>query len=58
MKVKDWPPTDDFGREMPRHYMVGCSFCYTCRWSHAVGVLLEQLVPAVLQYTNGALVLV
>jgi hypothetical protein len=27
MKVKDWPPTDDFGREMPRHYMVGCSFC-------------------------------
>lgn len=22
LKVKDWPPTDDFAKEMPRHFMV------------------------------------
>jgi hypothetical protein len=27
LKVKDWPPADDFVKEMPRHMVVSCWGC-------------------------------
>jgi hypothetical protein len=52
LKVKDWPPTDDFGREMPRHYLVSCfnyCICSTCRQIYTATMLLDQLLPVVLR---------